>query len=199
MVVTNASMIDAGRLAEFAGALDWIGLSIDSPIEATQTRLGRGKGDHVARVMEAARLVKEAGIRLKVNTVVTSANWQEDFHDLVRRLGPERWKVFQVLSIAGENDIHIQPLAVTKDQFEGFVARHAHLAPVAEDNEAMTGSYLMLDPLGRFYQNEGGRYQVSQPVLQVGVAAALNQTGWSDAKFIDRGGLYPWATPRGVA
>jgi hypothetical protein len=46
---------------------------------------------------------------------------------------------------------------------------------VSEDNDEMTGSYLMIDPLGRFFWRDGGDgYRYSAPILEVGAAAALN-------------------------
>lgn len=112
--------------------------------------------------MHAAR-VRVLGIGLKLNTVVTALNWQEDMHALLRDLRPARWKVFQVLAIAGQNDGAVEPLLITGEQFAAFVDRHLDLeaeglGPVAEDNDAMTDSYAMIDPLERFYGNHGGRY-----------------------------------------
>ena len=78
-----------------------------------------------------------------------------------------------------------------------FVARHAGLAgdglaPIVEDNDAMTASYVMIDPRGRFYGNHEGRHRVSAPILEVGVLAALAQVGFSPQKFEGRGGRYAW-------
>jgi thymidylate kinase len=158
----------------------------------------------VARSVDLADNVRRRGIRIKLNSVITALNWQEDMSALVRRIGPERWKAFQVLRIEGENDGKVEPLLITAEQFEAFVQRHAHLAaeglaPVAEDNDAMQGSYVMIDPQGRFFTNELGRYVISEPILDVGVDAALAQVGWRHDKFIARGGVYDWrASPHPI-
>ena len=68
----------------------------------------------------------------------------------------------------------------------------AQLGPVAEDNEAMTESYAMIDPLGRFYGNHGGRYVFSRPILEVGVAEALAEVKFEVQRLAARGGLYLW-------
>src|SRR5690606_31813796 len=125
-------------------------LSIDSANEAIQAALGRGRGDHVARTVRLARLCHEGGWRLKVNTVVTALSWDEDMRDLVITLAPERWKVFQVLAVNGQNDGRVNnnddegvaPLLITSKQFEAFVSRHRsvrdHGIPlIAESNDAM--------------------------------------------------------------
>lgn len=64
------------------------------------------------------------------------------------------------------------------------------MKPVAEDNDMMTGSYLMLDPLGRFFQNFGKRHYYSKSILEIGVEEAIMQVGWDLNKFIARGGDY---------
>jgi radical S-adenosyl methionine domain-containing protein 2 len=195
-IVTNGARLS--RVLEVASdAVHWVGLSVDSGSEAVQAALGRGDGTHVGRSIALADEVRARGIHLKLNTVVTALNWQEDLSSLVRRLRPERWKAFQVLRVEGENDGRVEPLLITPEQYQAFVARHAHLAAVglplvAEDNDAMRGSYVMVDPQGRFFNNEFGRYTVSRPILEVGVDAALAQVGWRSDKFEARGGRYDW-------
>jgi radical S-adenosyl methionine domain-containing protein 2 len=195
-VVTNGSRL--GRLLErHARDLDWAGLSVDSADEGVEVALGRSRGGHVARAIDLADRARAVGVRVKLNTVVTSLNWREDMSELVRRIAPERWKVFQVLPIGGQNDGGVEPLLVTPDQFAAFVAGHAHLAkeglaPIVEDNDAMRGSYAMIDPLGRFYGNATGRHVYSPPILEVGVEAALTAVGFVPARFDARGGRYSW-------
>jgi radical S-adenosyl methionine domain-containing protein 2 len=195
-IVTNGSKLDR-LLDRSASDLDWVGLSVDSAREDVEVALGRGRGGHVARSIALADRCRAAGRRVKLNTVVTRLTWQEDMSALVRRIRPERWKVFQVLPMAGQNDGSVEPLMITREEFRAFVDRHAPLAddglgPIVEDNDAMKGSYVMVDPLGRFYGNASGRHIYSAPILEVGVEAALSQVEFSSAKFDARGGRYSW-------
>jgi radical S-adenosyl methionine domain-containing protein 2 len=195
-LVTNGSRLDE-LLDGRASTLDWVALSVDSAIERVQRSLGRGHGNHVARVRALAARCRDLGVRLKINTVVTALNCDEDMGALLCDLRPERWKVFQVLRVEGQNDGRVESLLVARERFEAFVDRHAVLAAegiavVAEDNDAMEDSYVMIDPLGRFYGNHGGRHVVSAPILSVGVEDALREVGFSEAKFESRGGRYAW-------
>lgn len=195
-VVTNGARL-VRLLNGHAAAIDWVGLSADSSIETVQHGLGRGRGDHVQRTVGHADLLRGLGVRVKLNTVVTAATWLEDMSAFVRRVGPERWKVFQVLPIKGQNSGSVEPLLLGADQFAAFVARHQHLAgegfaPVVEDNAAMMGSYAMVDPLGRFFGNATGEHIYSDPILEIGVNAALAQVGFSQSKYEERGGSYAW-------
>ena len=195
-LVTNGAKL-AQVLEAAPGCLDWVGLSVDSADEAIQAELGRGRGDHVSKSVGLFRLLHERGIRVKLNTVVTSLNWEEDMREFVQQVRPARWKIFQVLPVGGQNDGKVESLLITREQFEAFVARHRDLASdlltiAAETTEDLTGSYAMIDPLGRFFADRGGRYAYSDPILSVGIEAAFRQIDFSLKKFEDRGGLYEY-------
>jgi radical S-adenosyl methionine domain-containing protein 2 len=195
-IVTNGFRLDQ-LLDAHADVLDWVGLSVDSGRESVQRALGRGKGDHVANSLRLADRCRELGLRVKLNSVVTALTWDEDMSALVRTIQPERWKAFQVLPMAGQNDGSVEDLLISPDQFRAFVDRHHPLgadglAPVVEDNDAMRGSYAMVDPLGRFFGNATGRHVYSRPIIEVGVKAALAEVGFVRAKFEERGGSYSW-------
>ena len=63
---------------------------------------------------------------------------------------------------------------------------------VPESNKAMTESYVMVDPAGRFFDNAQGFYTYSDPILEVGVTAALQQVSIDTERFRQRGGEYDW-------
>lgn len=195
-VVTNGFRLDP-LLDAHAADLDWVGLSVDSADARVEVALGRGDQDYVRRSLVLADRCRSLGVRVKLNTVVTALNCEEDMSAFVRRFQPERWKVFQVLPIAGQNDGKVEPLLIDAAAFRAFLERHAPLAaeglaPIAEANDDMRGSYVMVDPLGRFFGNATGRHIYSAPILEVGVEAALAQVGVSTAKFEARGGRYAW-------
>lgn len=199
-LVTNGARLDR-LLDTHVDCLDWVGLSVDSGDETVQQELGRGKGDHVGNSIAHAERLHALGIRVKLNTVVTSLNWREDMAALVRAIAPERWKVFQVLPVEGQNDGAVERLLITHEQFTSFTDRHRHLASPGltvafETNEDMTGSYAMVDPLGRFFSNAGGRHTYSPPILDVGVAKAFDAVTFDAERFEGRGGRYDWGGVR---
>lgn len=197
MVVTNGHLFTEGYVLRIAPFLDAVKISIDSADEATQKALGRGGGDHVARALEAARLVKQHEVPLMLNTVVTALNWNEDMTPLVSQLAPVRWKVFQALPEKGEND-RFRDWA-SDEQFRRFLETNARGNPVSEPNDLMRGSYIMMDPLGRLMQDSPGHYVYSVPVQEVGFIRALAQVGWDSERFVRRGGLYGWRHLRDVS
>ena len=124
-IVTNGSRITDQWLDNLNGSLDWIALSIDTVDPEKLKRLGRAIGGNNPITEEEylciIRAIKRRGIRLKINTVVTSKTWQEDFTGFIRLAKPERWKLLQALPVKGQNDAHIADFVITPEQFEAYV------------------------------------------------------------------------------
>ena len=63
---------------------------------------------------------------------------------------------------------------VSAEEFWGYVENNRRveehgITVVPEDNDLMTGSYVMVDPAGRFFDNAAGAHTYSRPILEVGV------------------------------
>lgn len=200
MVVTNGSRLTQDYLNKLAPALDWIALSIDSAAEETHQKIGRAQSGRYtisrAEYIQLANQLKQRGIRFKVNTVVNSYNSQEDMGDFLLELKPERWKIFQALPVAGQNDNSFEDCRIEDELFQAFLERHLHLSDllgmVAEDNEDMRGSYAMVDPAGRFFDSAQGGHTYSSPILSVGVQQAMEEVSIDTTKFFHRGGDWAW-------
>ena len=175
-VVTNGSHITAEWLESVCASLDWVALSIDSVNPDTLLRTGRttrngpmSDDDYLGMV----GTLKKYGVRVKINTVVTQANLQEDIASFIMEARPERWKLLQVLPVEGQNDAAVGDYLVSADEFEQYVQLNKYveehgIAVVPESNELMTGSYVMVDPAGRFFDNIAGTHTYSRPILEVG-------------------------------
>ena len=191
-MITNGSLLDRPLLVELAPKLSLLGISLDSAHEDVNLAIGRadkrtGKTlgiDAMETLFRYARELNPA-LRMKINTVVNKLNWQEDMTVAIQRLMPDKWKVLQMLPIQNSH------LSIKDFQFQQFVDRHALLNEMmsVENNESMTESYIMIDPIGRFYQNAPsgqGPYRYSSPILQVGVREAFSEMSWSMSKFLSR-------------
>ena len=199
-IISNGYLMTDGFIKKWAPKLQIIGISVDSPCVNTNLKIGRanksGKQITISRVADIFRLARfyNRKIECKLNTVVNAINWTEDFHSLIKETAPDRWKVFKMLPIADTREISDQqaPLKITDEQFNYFLENHKRLINIMspEDNDAMTESYLMIDPLGRFYQNESHnenyKHAMSDPVYEVGVAKALRQIAFSYDKYKNR-------------
>ena len=189
-IVTNGSRINEEWLETNIEYLDWLGFSIDSLIPEINQKLGRcfyplgapGYEFYYNTLLN----VKRYDVKIKINTVVTSKNKDERFHRLISEIRPDKWKIFQVLILKGENS-EAKDLAISRNEFEMFLVNHIDLQSKAEIfpeyNHDMIGSYIMIDPAGRFFDNTKGFYSLSENILKVGVKKALNQITIDPKKF----------------
>jgi radical S-adenosyl methionine domain-containing protein 2 len=191
---TNGSLLNEKNTAEISKYLDWIGISIDSGSEETEFLLGRGRGRHVETVRRACSYVHANGLKLKINTTVTSKNWDEDMHQIIKELNPDRWKAFIMLMVKGEND-SAEYLCPTEEQFRTFSERHSDITlrtgakPVFEDSDDMYGSYLMISPDGLVQSN------MSKMIEYLPIESLYemyNQKYINVNKYIERGAVYVW-------
>jgi radical S-adenosyl methionine domain-containing protein 2 len=200
MIVTNGSLLNDEFLLANRNYLDWIAISSDSLNQATNIALGRALGSTKPLSMEhyltIVRKAKERGYGLKINTVVTSLNQNEDLSEFINLAKPERWKIMQVLPILGQNDAHIANLEISNSQFQDYLNRNSYvdseIRVVSEYCNQMTGSYVMIDPAGRLFDNSNSKHNYSDPILQCGIYEALKQVNYDSEKFNLRGGVYQW-------
>ena len=205
-VVTNGTRLTARWLDEVSEHLDWVALSIDSPRPETHIvsgRVDRNGPISPERYLGMCDAIRRRGIRLKINTVVTIHNHSEVMAGFVSDARPERWKIMRALPVGGQNDHNLGLFEVTGAQFGAYVERNTPVEGVTvvpEDNDLMTGSYIMVDPMGRFYDNVDGRHRYGRPILQAGVEGALRDVRVDREAFERRGGRYEWqAGPSGHA
>lgn len=188
-LITNASKLTRKMLDSLAPHLTWLGISLDSQKPFTNKAIGRIDKDghmlNVDRLKQDIEAVRQCypRLRLKVNTVVNHFNHHEYLGDLISRISPDKWKVLRMLPILDGG------LQISSTQFSAFVDRHKEHSNilVAEDNLNMCESYLMIDPHGRFFQNnhdglEAG-YSYSQKILEVGAEAAFSEMKFDAERF----------------
>ena len=199
-IVTNGSFVTREWLDRVDGCLDWAAVSIDTVDPEALNRMGRttragplSEADYL-RVMD---ILNQRGIRLKINTVVTRINFNEELAGFIAKARPERWKLLQVLPVRGQNDGLVDNLVITSEEFARYVARNRYvesrgIVVVPENNDLMTGSYVMVDPAGRFFDNVAGTHVYSRPISQVGVDTALREVSVDTDKFRLRDGVYEW-------
>lgn len=200
MLVTNGTRLTDSFLDAVAGALDWVTLSIDSVDPEVHVALGRavnGRALSAQRYVEIAAAAKRRGLGLKVNTVVSALNADQDFTDFLRAIGPSRWKALQVLPVDGQNDGSVEGLLIERGRFLAFCARHDHLTHdgievVPEDNDAIYGQLRDGGPRGPVLRQQRRPASVQRPDPGGGAEGGLGQVTFHEDWFYDRGGVYNW-------
>ena len=204
-IVSNGTGLTEEFLIEYNHLIDWVGISIDASSDEIHAKIGRGLRSEVAnQTSNHLKLTKKVwencrkfGIKMKLNTVVCRENLNDDMTQLVLDLRPDRWKIFQVLPVEGQNDGDVDDLLLKKGEFEGWINRHSWvqnegISFVPESNELMRGSYAMLDALGRFYTNINGGHKYTSSIIEAGVNEAWKENDFIEERFHERGGIYDW-------
>lgn len=200
MIITNGSKLSDEFLLTNKSHLDWIAVSIDSLNLETNIEIGRAISGKtpltVTYYKNLMNRIKSFGYGLKINTVVTNNNFTENLSEIIEYAQPKRWKILQALPIQGQNDDKIDSLQVTPKQFYHFIDTHKKMEAITniipETNNDMKGSYAMVDPAGRFYDNAKGKHNYSRPILEVGARIAIQQVNYDFNKFVERSGIYDW-------
>ena len=197
MIVTNGSKLTETFLEVNKPYLDWIAVSIDSLDDESNIKIGRAivgkKPLNKTYYYNLVDAIKKYGYGLKINTVVNKVNYQENLTEMIEYAKPQRWKVLQVLPIAGQNDESIDNFKIDNAAYLHFLNTHQKVKTIVPElNDQIRGSYVMVDPAGRFFDNAKGIHNYSRPILEVGVASALKTMDYNFDKFVKRGGVYNW-------
>ena len=196
-IITNGSLVKKDFFVKYGKYIDVFGVSCDSFDKETNIKIGRGtKGENVKKLFEIRELCKQYGIKFKLNTVVCKFNKDENMVENIKKLNPDRWKVFQVLMVKGENEDNtklrdVTKFQITNEEFKQFVERHKEIkCMVDESNESMKSSYLILDERMRFLDKGDGEETCSESILDVGVEKALESIFYDEKEFKKRKGDY---------
>ncbi len=199
-IVTNGTRLTERFLRENKNYLDWIAISIDSLEEEANRKIGRAIAGKKPITLDAYKNIIDNirfyGYKMKINTVVNRMNYEEDMSEIIRYGKPIRWKILETLPIIGQNDENIDRFVITNEEFQYFLTLHESLKAVTtivpESIEQIRGSYAMIDPAGRFFDNTTATYIYSKSILECGVEDALKAVHYSFEKFNERGGIYNW-------
>ena len=128
---------------------------------------------------------------------MSRSNLNEDLSEFIIDARPERWKLLQVLPVEGQNDSSANGQLISGEEFQAYVEKNLGvekhgITVVPETNDLMPGSYVMVDPSGRFFDNVAGSHTYSRPILDVGVEQALRDVTVDAEKFLSGSGLYAW-------
>lgn len=186
--ITNGSLFNSSNIVFIAQNFSSIGISVDSLNQETNLMIGRSSRKKIFDYRETLMAINHMrevnpDIEIKINTVVNKLNFCENLSDFIQQAQPQKWKIFKLLPIYSDK------LKIQDHEFLKFIEEHAHLSKImsVENNDDMTESYLMIDPLARFFQNgiEQG-YHYSSPLCEVSADVALKQINFDTNKFISR-------------
>ena len=152
--------------------------------------IGRCSCNRIISLSDLIKLsdaIHESNIDLKINTVVSNLNVDEDLSPLYKALKPRKIKLFQMHLVDGINDC-AKSYEIVESQFEAFCNRHKAFQSimVAEPDGSMENSYLMVNPEGEFQLNNHGTYQSFGSLKSAPLHEILKEAPMDSIKFESR-------------
>ena len=172
-IISNGSLMTNEWIELYAKYFDTIGLSIDSLIPDTLYMLGRIDKNQsfitVDRLKEICDLIKKINpkCKIKINTVVSQYNKNENLYEMMKHLKIDRWKIIKMRQF-DDGTTNNTYLAVSREEFNEFILNNIGiLTPISHDQsyvceidglnivieEDLEGGYLIVDSNGYLIDN----------------------------------------------
>ena len=152
-IVTNGFLLNESFIKRNSKKLDMIGISVDSLDNYTNLYIGRCANYACLcdkDLINLCEMIHKYGIKVKINHCMSKFNMYEDISEFIKKVKPDRFKVFQMTVIEGIND-RVRPMQLSREEFLKLSKKYEDLGAVIEIDEAMKDSYLMVDSKGDFY------------------------------------------------
>lgn len=192
-IITNGSLMLNPQLMplELFGKFDTLGISIDSINPQTLVALGACNRSHevltyegLSQLITLARSVNP-DIKIKLNTVITNLNANEDLTVIGKEFGIDRWKMLRMKLFAHEGTSNAA-LVPSQADFDGFVARHYEVSEDVVPENDLTRSYIMVDNQGQLLDDEGEDYKVVGSLLTEDFNIVFDRYSFDEATYASR-------------
>lgn len=160
-LITNGTFLD--EVSDlFLSRFKQITVSID---EFTNTGI-LGRITNSSKLLKQCERIKKL-TKLKINTVITSENYFHEMYQVIDNfVKPNRWKIFKMMHIKGEND-SASKYVPNDSQFNYFTEHNkSKVAEIVNTNEVIN-NYITITPTGQlvYYNHEEGKRLYTEPVL----------------------------------
>lgn len=190
-IITNASRLNNENVDKLVGKVSTIGISIDSLNYNKKLEIGRVEGSKTFEydeLVNTLKYIKNNNINLKVNTVISKLNLDEDIIRLYKDVEFDRIKLLQVRVNEGSNDI-AKEFEITEEEFKIYVKKIRNKVKeklIIEGNEDIENAYIIIDPKGRMISNNNNKHIVVGDVLKEGIEDLIKKTNYNHQSFSKR-------------
>lgn len=159
-IITNGVLLSESFIKKHEGILDTIGISMDSLSEEVLLELGckTSNGKFLTKEMffNIAKSIKQHGMELKVNTVVTKSNFNDILAEDLSELGIDRWKILKMKPFK-TSEFNNHHLDITTEEFYKFIDNNKDIKNIVIE-ESMVNSYIIIDSQGFLVDNSSEEY-----------------------------------------
>ena len=159
-IITNGSLMDEEWIQKYGSLFDTIGFSVDSAYDETNRKIGRcindGSVKSASQIAKFCELIRKYApdCKIKINTVVTALNKDEQISDFIDTTKPDRWKILKMKPFVygAFSNISLQISVAEFDEFvrQNKIANEKTQIVVEPD---MKASYILIGPNGWLLDN----------------------------------------------
>ena len=130
-IITNGALLTEERIAAWSSKVAMIGISVDSITAEADMRIGRcdscNNHHELGHLIKMSEAIHKAGIKLKINTVVSKANLDEDMLSVYEALKPDRLKLIYIHVVHNVNEWpETMELIPTVGEYNEFVEKNRY-------------------------------------------------------------------------
>lgn len=160
-IITNGYYLDERFIQKHKEKIEMIGISVDSLNHETNIKIGRCfKTNTISKeqLIYISKLIKDANIKLKINTCISKININENFNDFINEIKPDRFKILQML--CSSTDVKNSKNEVSDEEINIFLSK-INYEYIYESKDNLKNSYLIIDSLGNISTNNSHSSNIS--------------------------------------
>lgn len=190
-IITNGSRLTADFCERMAQHLTMVGISLDSGKQDTNELVGRcckGATPDLEELKKSCDILHQSGVAIKINTVVSKLNLNEDMSSVYEMLQPSKVKFVCVHRVENVNG-DMGDLVPTAEEYISFVMRNGNIKNcrvVLEGPGYMQNAYFMINPQGEVFLNDRGVERKYGSCLEEPLDQILSRTPLNRDAYFER-------------
>ena len=197
-IISNGSMLlDEQRMPpQLFQKFEMLGISVDSLKPATLRSLGccnpQGRVLDMERLRRLIQTAKRENpkLRIKLNTVVTNLNMDEQLSSFGATLPIERWK-FLKMKLFEEGTFSNRELMISDEAFNRFLQQNPVKGDASVTEYSLKRSYIIIDNRGNLIDNDNDNYTVIGSLLEEPFADVFHRYAFDRDAYESRYPLQP--------
>lgn len=211
-IITNGTLVTPEWIKRNAKYLDAIGFSIDSFEPATLRAIGRAtsSGEYLSimRLRNLCYTIKRnnSECKIKINTVVSSLNKEENLAESIKELFVPlyKWKILKMRGFENETFSNL-PISISEEEYEKYVERNLDFFGIERKKEKgsevyevplnmkivvekeLAASYLIIDSNGNLLDNSvRGSHVAAANCLETPFEEAFRKLKFNSELYLSR-------------
>ena len=188
-IISNGSLLTKSRIDAWTGKVDTLGISIDSIRNDTNLIIGRHfnrKTLDLNHLVNLLHYAKSKHMKVKINTVVSKLNLDENLNQLYDQFHFDRVKLLQVRINRNCNEFSIKH-SITSEEFVDYCSKiNDYDTLVIEPEQDIECAYIVIDPQGYLVTNKNQNHQKVGHLKDASLSLLIEAAGINYETFSKR-------------